>query len=82
MSSHDTVLMNSIPIPAARSPLRVHIPLYAGRIPAGFPSPAADYIEANIDLNEMMVRDNEATFYSDVKKGVNIATPLEAAHGL
>ena len=67
MSTNDTVLMNSIPIPAACSPLSLHIPLYAGRIPAGFPSPAADYIKANIDLNEMMVRDKEATFYIRVK---------------
>ena len=32
------------------------IPLYASLISAGFPSPADDYIEAELDLNRFMVR--------------------------
>lgn len=33
---------------------------------AGFPSPAADYLEATIDLNELMVRNPPATFFARV----------------
>jgi len=38
------------------------LPLYAGRVPAGFPSPAEDYLEAQLDLNEYLVRNKAATF--------------------
>ena len=37
-------------------PLKIAIPTYASRISAGFPSPADDYIEAELDLNRLMVR--------------------------
>jgi DNA polymerase V len=32
-------------------------------IPAGFPSPADDYIDRNLDLNEYLVRRPAATFF-------------------
>lgn len=38
------------------------VPLYGSRISAGFPSPADDYIEAALDLNEFLVRNPAATF--------------------
>jgi DNA polymerase V len=38
------------------------IPLYASHISAGFPSPADDYIEAELDLNRLMVRNPPDTF--------------------
>ncbi len=31
--------------------LEQHIPLYASRVRAGFPSPADDYVETYLDLN-------------------------------
>lgn len=40
------------------------IPLLAGRMPAGFPSPAAQYIQQSLDLNELVVRHPSATFYA------------------
>jgi DNA polymerase V len=42
-------------------------PLFASRVAAGFPSPADDYIEARLDLNEYLVRHKEATFFLRVK---------------
>ncbi len=30
---------------------------------AGFPSPAADYVEKKLDLNELLVSNKEATFF-------------------
>ncbi len=45
----------------------LHRPLFASRVPAGFPSPAEDYVEARLDLNEYLVEHEAATFYVRVK---------------
>ena len=42
------------------------LPLYAFRIPAGFPSPAEDYMEGKLDLNDELVNCEEATFFMRV----------------
>lgn len=39
------------------------LPLYLSHIPCGFPSPADDYIETALDLNELVISHPEATFY-------------------
>lgn len=39
-----------------------YLPLFLSRVPAGFPSPADDYIEADLDLNEYLVKHPSATF--------------------
>jgi DNA polymerase V len=41
----------------------VFLPLYATAIQAGFPSPAEDYVEGKLDLNELLIRRPAATFY-------------------
>lgn len=46
----------------AEQPTVVRLPLFSHKIAAGFPSQADDYIEARIDLNEHLVRNEEATF--------------------
>jgi DNA polymerase V len=38
-------------------------PLFLSRVPAGFPSPADDYVEASLDLSEHLIRNEEATFF-------------------
>ncbi|GKT12713.1 MAG: DNA polymerase V [Thiomicrorhabdus sp.] len=40
----------------------VLLPLYSHKVVAGFPSPADDYIEERLDLNEKLIRNKEATF--------------------
>ena len=42
-------------------------PVFASTIAAGFPSPADDYIESRIDLNEYLVQHKEATFFLRVQ---------------
>ncbi|MBW7866596.1 MAG: translesion error-prone DNA polymerase V autoproteolytic subunit [Candidatus Hydrogenedentes bacterium] len=42
-------------------------PLSAASVEAGFPSPADDYMERSLDLNELMVKRPEATFFVRVK---------------
>jgi len=39
------------------------IPLFLERISAGFPSPAEDYIEKTLDLNELCIEHPAATFF-------------------
>ena len=41
-------------------------PLYSGRVQAGFPSPADDYLEGALDLNEHLISHPAATFYCRV----------------
>lgn len=38
-------------------------PLVGGRVEAGFPSPADDFIERSLDLNEQLVTNPIATFF-------------------
>lgn len=42
------------------------LPLYEALVPAGFPSPADDYIDLKLDLNDYLVRRPCATFYAKV----------------
>jgi DNA polymerase V len=43
------------------------IPFYASLLHAGFPSPADDYKENILDLNELVIQNPGATFYVRVK---------------
>lgn len=42
-------------------------PLFLSRVPAGFPSPAEDYVEGSLDLNEHLIQHKEATFFVRVQ---------------
>lgn len=39
----------------------------SGTVPAGFPSPAADFEENSLDLNTYLVKHKSSTFYAKVK---------------
>jgi DNA polymerase V len=41
----------------------LRLPLIGGRVEAGFPSPADDFIERSLDLNEQLVANPIATFF-------------------
>ncbi|MEO5998863.1 MAG: translesion error-prone DNA polymerase V autoproteolytic subunit [Chitinophagaceae bacterium] len=43
------------------------LPIINTPIPAGFPSPAADYIEETIDLNHLLIKNPSATFFVRVE---------------
>ena len=38
----------------SRTLCRVALPLFSGKVAAGFPSPADDYVEKTLDMNEFM----------------------------
>ncbi len=42
---------------------RLKIPLYSSHVEAGFASPADDFIEEYLDLNDLLVKHEEATFF-------------------
>ena len=46
---------------------RLRIPLFMERVSAGFPSPAQDYVEQSLDLNELCIKRPAATFFVRVE---------------
>ncbi len=52
-------------------------PMLGASLPAGFPSPADDYIETSLDLNELLIAHPSATFFvrvdgdSMINAGIN-----------
>ena len=52
-------------------------PVFLERVPAGFPSPAGDYMEGKLDLNQYLIKHPAATFFvrvtgdSMIEKGIH-----------
>ncbi|NGX53317.1 MAG: LexA repressor [Chlamydiae bacterium] len=44
-----------------------HLPFFEGGVAAGFPSPADDYLERELDLHELLVEHPAATFFVRVE---------------
>ena len=42
--------------------MELKIPYYIHKVGAGFPSPATDYIEDDVDLNHHLIKNSPATF--------------------
>lgn len=53
-------------VPLANAPA-CRLPLDEVRVSAGFPSPAADYAEKTLDINEYLVRNPVSTFFFAVE---------------
>ncbi len=51
------------PIARARTGAPLRRPLFLSRVEAGFPSPADDYIETALDLNDLLIKREAATFF-------------------
>lgn len=45
----------------------LELPLFTSKVPAGFPSPADDHLEASIDLNQLYIEHPAATFFVRVQ---------------
>ncbi|MEQ4531529.1 MAG: translesion error-prone DNA polymerase V autoproteolytic subunit [Mixta sp.] len=80
-------------IKAAEVHAAVQLPLYIERVPCGFPSPAQDYVEQRIDLNELIIQRPAATYFvrvsgdSMIEAGINdgdmlvVDSSITAKHG-
>ncbi|MBS0167078.1 MAG: translesion error-prone DNA polymerase V autoproteolytic subunit [Nitrospira sp.] len=55
--------MNNAAIYAPDFTTSYKLPIFLGRLPAGFPSPADDYLEGKLDINKHLVKHPAATFY-------------------
>lgn len=49
------------------NPTELKMPLYLSKVSCGFPSPADNYIESKLDLNEHLVQHPAATFFVRVE---------------
>lgn len=64
--------MSAYPLPnidlyAAESCNPIILPYVLQGLSCGFPSPAEDYIEQSLDLNKLLIKDKESTFFGRVK---------------
>lgn len=70
-SSNESTLASStlyqVPSQLIQAPVSSRMRLVSHRLSAGFPSPAADYAEDGLDLNEYLVRNKPASFMFTVK---------------
>jgi len=57
----------SRPLPVADTLSLLPLSLMSSEVRAGFPSPADDFAESSLDLNELMIQHKEATFFCRVK---------------
>jgi DNA polymerase V len=65
-TGNSTSLAGSLSLPPPCIPL-LGCPLLARPVPAGFPSPAADYYEERLSLDEHLIEHQEATFFVRVQ---------------
>ncbi len=56
----------NLDIYSAQTDTELQLPLMEG-VRAGFPSPATDFIDLNIDLNRHLIKHPSATYYAKVK---------------
>ena len=50
-----------------RDTLPVSLSLYASKVSAGFPSPAEEHVEKQLDTNDFLIDQKDATFFATVK---------------
>lgn len=72
---------------------KVRIPLFVSPVKAGFPSPAQDYVESTLDLNDLCIKHPSATYFvrcdgdSMIEAGIHqddvlvVDRALNAKHG-
>ncbi|HQO09866.1 MAG TPA: translesion error-prone DNA polymerase V autoproteolytic subunit [Clostridiales bacterium] len=46
---------------------KIELPFYTEKLSAGFPSPATDYLEKSLDLNEHLIKNPSATFFVEIQ---------------
>ncbi len=59
--------LSEFPVPLKNNRSQLALPLASGFVPAGFPSPADDYMDTGIDLNEELIKHPTSTFFLRVR---------------
>lgn len=59
--------MSAILLAQSEVGFALKIPLFLSSVSAGFPSPAQDYIEKTLDLNELLIQRPAATYFVRVE---------------
>ena len=68
MSHRTRIKSNEIAaIYTASDSTKVLIPIFEGRVSAGFPSSAENFIDKSLDLNDLIIKHRAATFFIRVK---------------
>lgn len=65
-SNPDSPPLKGVMLPAI-NPAPIRTPRFGTKIRAGFPSPADDYVEERLDLNEHLIKNPPATFMLTVE---------------
>jgi len=60
LSSSEEISTIYFLLPQSKS---INIPIFSSKVEAGFASPADDFIEEYLDLNNLLVKNNEATYF-------------------
>lgn len=76
-SQHTFQNLSQEPKTLRRAPNSFEFKLIKHRLSAGFPSPAADYVEDGLDLNDYLVHRKAATYMFTVKGDSMIGASIE-----
>lgn len=86
-------ICNIVKIHPVSTGKKIELPFYTEKLSAGFPSPANDYLEKSLDLNEYLIKNPSATFFVEIQgdsmigAGIHsgdiliVDRSLEAQHG-
>lgn len=55
--------MKTVILKPKENPVKLELPLFSTRISAGFPSPADDFLDKKLDLNEHLIHHPASTFF-------------------
>lgn len=66
-------------LPSPGAPV-IRLPKFGHRVRAGFPSPADDYVESLLDLNEHLIDHKEATFFVQAEGDSMIGAGIQSGN--
>ena len=56
-------MMKVVEVYKAKATMMLPLPIFLANVQAGFPSPAEDYLDKTLDLNELLIAHPAATFF-------------------
>lgn len=66
MINNELIKVDKLILHKLKPKCKLELPLIESKIPAGFPSPADDYLEMSLDLNEKLIRNPSSTFFAQI----------------